>query len=419
MIGWRVTTSALALVLTSPGFASATTLDDAIAAALNYAPEIAAVDAQGDAAAGRLTQAQSGRLPTASIGGTIGYGRLDPKNFFGLGAANVTPRAAQAIIEQPLFAGGRITAGIEQAEAGVASADAAKSAVRSQIEMAVAEAYGAVLAADATVRLYGELVAQTEEIERSARERFRTGETPSTDVAQAASRAAEARAGLARAEGMRVSAEARYRNLTGQDPIDLQPLPPNPALPDGLDDALTTAKDNSPILRQAEADLRAAEAAARSARASWFPAISAYAEAGSVRDQFFPDYRADSATVGIRGRWELFSGGRTSGKVTEAESQQRAADARLRAARMALEEGVLAAWQNVRTTELVEIASKEQAAAANEALTSVRHEVRVGMKPQIDLLDAEREATVAAAAAAQAATDRIVAAYRLISLIGP
>ena len=40
------------------------------------------------------------------------------------------------------------------------------------------------------------------------------------------------------------------------------------------------------------------------------------------------------------------------------------------------------------------------------------------MKPQLDLLDAEREATSAEAGAARAGTDRIVAAYRLLSLLG-
>jgi outer membrane protein len=44
--------------------------------------------------------------------------------------------------------------------------------------------------------------------------------------------------------------------------------------------------------------------------------------------------------------------------------------------------------------------------------------VRVGAKPQLDLLNAEREATGTAAALAKAQADRIVAAYRLLSLIG-
>jgi outer membrane protein len=137
-----------------------------------------------------------------------------------------------------------------------------------------------------------------------------------------------------------------------------------------------------------------------------------------VRDQFFPDYRADSATVGIRARWELFSGGRVSGKIDEMSSEQRAAEARLRAVRLQIEEQVISAVQNVRTAQLVEQAAGEQANAAGEALTSVRHEVRVGMKPQLDLLDAERELIAAEAAAAQARADRVVSAYQLLGLLG-
>lgn len=70
--------------------AQATTLDEALAAAIAHAPEIAAADADADAAKARLEQAKAGRLPTATLSGTIGYGRLDPRGFFGLGAANVT-----------------------------------------------------------------------------------------------------------------------------------------------------------------------------------------------------------------------------------------------------------------------------------------------------------------------------------------
>jgi outer membrane protein len=40
------------------------------------------------------------------------------------------------------------------------------------------------------------------------------------------------------------------------------------------------------------------------------------------------------------------------------------------------------------------------------------------MKPQLDLLDAEREATAAAVGEVRAQSERILAAYRLIALIG-
>jgi outer membrane protein len=398
--------------------AHATTFEEALAAAVAHAPEIAAADADADAAKARLEQAKAGRLPTATLSGTIGYGRLDPRGFFGLGAANVTPRAAQMTVEQPLFTGGRVGAGIDQARAGIAGAEAGQAGTRSQLVMAVTQAYGDVLTAAHMVDLYGRLVIQTTEIERQARLKFRAGESPSTDVSQAGARLAEARAGLARAQGMQVSSQAHFRNLTGLEPVDLQPLPSNPVLPATLDEAMDAATRNNPALAQSEASLRAAQAASRGARAERLPTVGAFAEGASVRDQFFPDYRADSATVGIRARWELFSGGRVSGKVAETDSNVRAADARVRAMRMQVEEQVISAFQDVRTAQLVEQAATDQASAAAQALDSVRHEVRVGMKPQLDLLDAERESIAAEAGAARAGTDRIVAAYRLLSLLG-
>lgn len=398
--------------------ASATTLDQAISAALEHAPEVTASDAEADAARARLDQAQSGRLPTVTLSGTIGVGRLDPKEFFGLSADDVTPRAAQATIEQPLFTGGRVEAGIDQARAGVVAAEAGQTATRSQLVAAVARAYGDVLTTARMIELYERLVAETTEIERQAQLRYRAGESPSTDISQATARLAEARAGLARAEGQQVSARARFSNLTGLDSFELQPLPANPALPATLEEAMEAAMRDNPALAQAEAEFRAAGAATRGARAQRLPTVGAFAEAATVRDQFFPDYRADSATVGVRARWELFSGGRVSGKIEEMSSEQRAAEARVRAVRMQIEEQVISAVQNVRTAQLVEKAAGEQANAAGEALTSVRHEVRVGMKPQLDLLDAERELIAAEAAAARARADRIVAAYQLLSLLG-
>ena len=72
----------------------------------------------------------------------------------------------------------------------------------------------------------------------------------------------------------------------------------------------------------------------------------------------------------------------------------------------------------MRSAVLVEAATASQALAAAEARDSVSYEMRVGMKPQLDLLDAEREATAAAVNEVSAQSDRIVAAYRLLALLG-
>lgn len=395
----------------------ATTLDEAIAAAMAHAPEIEAARADSDTASARVREAKAGGLPTATVTGTIGVGRLDPQNFFGLGAANVSPRAAQVTIEQPIYAGGRVSAGIAQANAGNDAARAGESATRSQIVASVAQAYGDVLTSRRLIALSTELVAQMREIQRQAQLRYKAGESPSTDVAQAAARLAEAEAGLAQAQGFAVTADARFSNLTGLSPDGLEPLPANPQIPATLDEAMDAALQHNPWLAEAESGLRAARAGARGARAERFPTVGAFAEGAMVRDQFFPDYKADSATVGVRARWQIFNAG-VSAKVAGSDSAVRAAEARLDAVRNQVKEQVIGAFQAVRTALLVEAASARQAESAGRARDSVAHEVRVGLKPQLDLLNAEREATGAASALAKAQADRIVAAYKLLSLIG-
>lgn len=398
--------------------AQALSLEEAIAAAVAHAPELEAAHADAQAAAARVREARGHALPTATLSASVGHGRLDPQGFFGLRAAEITPRAAQLTIEQPLFGGGRVGAGIAQAKAQTAAVQAGESRTRRQIVVATVRAYGDVLTARRMVALHSQMAAQLAEIEHQARLRFQAGDSPSTDVAQAVARHAEALALVADAQGLATAADARFRHLTGMDPADLQPLPASPALPATLEDALDGARANNPALAEAEAAATAARAAARGARAERLPMVGAFAEGQTLRDQFFPGYRGDGATIGVRARWQLFAGGRVGARISAADSAARAADARLRAARAAIDEQTISAFAAAQSASLVEAAAASQARAAAEARTSVRHEVRVGLKPQLDLLDAEREATAAGVSEARAQANRIAAAYQLLALVG-
>ena len=136
-----------------------------------------------------------------------------------------------------------------------------------------------------------------------------------------------------------------------------------------------------------------------------------------MRDQFFPGYKDDGVTVGVQGRWTLFSGGLISGRISEARANLRAAQAALDAARAQVREAVIGAWQDVRTADAVTRAAADQSTASAGALDSVRNEVRVGQKPTLDLLNAERDALAAESALVLARGDQVVDAYRLNALL--
>jgi outer membrane protein len=204
----------------------------------------------------------------------------------------------------------------------------------------------------------------------------------------------------------------------GDDPVGLEAPAGPPSTPASLDDVVASAQSNNPAIAAAQDGVRAAEEGVRRARAEGAPTLAIVADASTVRDAFLPGYRADGASIGVQGRWPIFTGGLTAGKVAEASADRAAAEAALDQARDQTQEAAIDAWQALRTADAVSDAARDQSTAAESALYSVRNEVRVGVKPTLDLLDAEREALAARIAVAQAQGARLVAAYRLKAVIG-
>jgi outer membrane protein len=411
--------SGLAIAASSQvAWAVPVTLDEAMVAAEAHAPMLAVAKAEAEAADKRADAARAAAGPTATLTGTIGWGRLDPGGYFGLTATDVTPRAAQVGIEQPLFAGGRISGARNAARASAEAAQAGLVGRRAALRADVATSFGGVLAANAGLKAAQDLVNAVEIAAAQAQLRFKAGEVPSTDVSQAEARLAEAQAVLANAIAQRETMHARFNRLTGLSADSLAALPANPPLPTTLDEALAEAEKRSPAIAQAEAGLNAARGQARIAKAEGLPQVAAYAEASSVRDQFFPGYRGDLASAGLRGRWNFFASGRIKAEGDAGDAAVRAAQARLADARGTVREMVIAAFAGVKAANEAANAALRQQAASEAALASVKQEVRVGLKPTLALLDAEREAAQAAMQAASAQAQRATAAWNLKALLG-
>ena len=406
----------LSCALATP--AAAQDLAAALSDALANAPVVAEAEAGRAAANARLDRARAEANPLLRVEGSVGAGRIDNGGFFGITADDVNPLAVQATAELPLYTGGRIASAVGQAKGGAEVARLQAEQARLQTMVQAVSAYAGVLSSRKLEDRFARLTAELREVERQAGLRFKVGEIASPEVAQARARRAEAEAGLAEAQGRRISAEAAYERLTGKAPGALAPLPDLPPAPATLEEALDLARNGNPALKQAEAGVTVARAGTRAARAEGLPTVGAYAEAAHIRDQFFPDYRADSVAIGLRGRWTLFAGGRVASQVRAADADLAGAEARERQARLALDGMVIDAWQGLITTGRVVEASRLRHEAAAEALRGIRLEAQVGAKPTLAVLDAEREAVEAEAALIEAEGMRHVAAWRLNALTG-
>jgi outer membrane protein TolC len=106
-----------------------------------------------------------------------------------------------------------------------------------------------------------------------------------------------------------------------------------------------------------------------------------------------------------------------NGRIAEARASARGAQSGVDSARAQVREAVTGAWADVQTARALVVAATDQTSAASSALDAVRNEVRVGQKPTLDLLDAEREALAAQSAGVAARGGAVAAAYRLNALL--
>jgi len=414
----RAPLAALAVALAAAGGAQALSLDEAMAAALKTNPGFGRVQAQARGADAAMTQARAAALPTVTVAGESGRSDVDLHGFFGFGSGSVRPQQLAVELRQPLFAGGAIVAGMDQARAGRDAARMEVAGARAELRARVAQAYAGVVSARQVVALDEAMLGRMQTWSDQAQLRFKAGEIPRTDVSQAAARLAMARADLARAQGDAAVAEARFTTLVGLPPQGLEPVGALPPVPPDLGAAVAAAERGSPMLLAAEARARAARAAVRGAQAARYPSLALAASQARVRDQFFPGYSNDLTTVSVQGRWELFSGGAVTGRVAEAAAGREAAEAGVEEARGQVRDAVVQAWQDLATARELVQAAEAQQSASEAALDSVGHEVRVGQKPLLDLLDAERDALAARTARVSAEGARVAAAYRLQALTG-
>ena len=312
--------------LVEDAFASSATLEAAVA--------------RVDAAQARLGVTGSQQLPAvdAALAGsrtqlsslTNPQGPADPFNTY---QANL-----RASWEIDLW--GRIRNEVAASESDLLAASYGRDAVQLALSAQVAQAYFQLRSLDAQLDTTRRTVASREQSYALREKRFAGGITSELDLRQAETELASARAqvpdladAISRTEGtLAILAGASPNALFGAGAprgrsIDAIPVPP--AVPEGLPSDLLLRR---PDIREAEENLRAAQARVAAARTAWFPRIAltgAYGgESLAFGDLFTGPARAWSFAGSLLA--PVFNSGLTAAQVDLASANERAAAAAYR-----------------------------------------------------------------------------------------
>lgn len=398
--------------------AAAQSLADAMVAAYLNSPEISAARSDVKVFAERAVQARADGLPQVDA-----QGNVDLLAESDDGQDLRFPASAQLNLSQALYTGGQITNQTEAAETRIDARQLVLTATEQQVLLDTVTAYADVQSNAELVTISQNNVRVLNEQLRAANERFQVGEVTRTDVEQARSRLAAAHSRLAANEGALATAREAYRRVVGEYPGELQKLPPVPTLPSSKEEAMAMALRDDPGVIASRLERDAAGSDVRAAIGALLPQLS-LRSALQVEDNddsslnFGVTDATKSANVGLVLTVPIYTGGRNSSNVREAQAFAEAASSDIVASERNAIRNVGISWANFEVAQASIRAGQLEVSAAQLAFDGVREEAKVGARTTLDVLDAEQEVLDARSGLVTARRDEYVAAYGVLASVG-
>lgn len=419
---WLAGLAAGALML--PMAAEAETLQGALAKAYENNPTLTAARAGQRANDENVPIEKSFGLP--ELGTTASYEEnlIIPGNSFNSPARSVSGGGRLTV---PIYQGGAVRNAVRAAKYRVEAGQANLRATEASIFSQTVGAYMDVIRDQAIVQLNQKNVAVLRTNLQATSDRFEIGDLTRTDVAQSEARLALAEGDLRTAEANLIASREAYIRLVGEAPVDLEPPPPLPNLPATAEDAVAIALDSNPDIEAANQQVNASRADIGAAKSSRAPKVSAILSGGynnflGSLDSGVPGVsvtqETSSAAAGVEVTLPIFTGGRRSAQVRQAQSRSsQAIEQYVEVERgvIAQTRGAYAAWQ---ANERI-IAATQQAVGANAlSLEGVRAENSVGTRSILDILNAEQEYLNTQVQLVSAQRNSYVAAFSLLAAMG-
>ncbi|MBX7542125.1 TolC family protein [Qipengyuania sphaerica] len=180
------------------------------------------------------------------------------------------------------------------------------------------------------------------------------------------------------------------RRLTGLD-INVGALPPDlsAAMPADLPTAVGLARISNPLVREAQADVDAANALVDSAEGDLYPTIGIEASGRTGKD--IDGFKGETNDIQARVvlRWDVFDGGINRAKLQETIRQASLARYALHDRQREAEEDVRIAWQQLDTQRRITQQLDRQSQVSDDLLLSYRSQFNIGRRSLLDVLDAQ------------------------------
>ena len=411
------------------GMASAETLTDAWALALQQDHSLAAARHQAEAAGFEAQAARAQRWPTVAVGGS--YTQLDdsPAFDFAFTGLPLTPPElfeddkyvmGSASLTIPLFTSGRISSSIAAAEARERGVGAQVTAATADVKLAVADSYVEVLRARKAHGVATSNVQTLEALTRDTTSMFERELVPKNELLAVQVALADARQNELRAANAAEVAAAAYNRRLGTPldrPVELSEALAVPVeLSQDLPALVEQAKSRRTELAAFDAQAEAYGQLARTERSRVLPQVALSGGYQYLENQFLDDETVGMAGIGVQ--WALFDGGQSRKRAAALDRNRRAMEQQRADASSQIELQVRQAYLGIQESRQRVIVTAQAAEQADENLRIARERYTAGLGTQTQLLQAESLRVQALRNRDDASLDAGLAQLRLARAVG-
>ncbi len=409
------------LAALSAGSAMAADLLDIYREAQARDAQFAAARSQLMAAQERIPQGRAGLLPTVGLSASTAHNDTDIKQPVSASLSyNANSYSVQ--LTQPLFRWQNLIQ-FDQSKLAVAQAEAQFSGAQQELILRVAQAYFDVLYAQDVLAFTGaQKTAIVQQLEQ-ARRNFEVGTATIVDTHEA-----QARHDLAAAQEIAAQNDlaVRRQNLAaiiGSEPAMLAAFPDTLRLsrpqPDDGAAWVASAEEASPVVRVQQAALEIAQREIERNRAAHYPTLDAVASYNHNRNPLSAAAgEISTQSVGLQVNLPIYSGGALRSREREAVALAEKARNDVDFARRRAALDARQAYLGV-TSGIAQVGALEAALASSTlALESNQTGMEVGVRINIDVLNAQSQVYATRRDLARARYDTLLAQLRLKAAAG-
>jgi outer membrane protein len=389
-------------------------------------PTFAAARSTLDAGREKMPQARAGLLPSLTMSGNTVWNENEVALHGGatLAKPHYNSNTYQLTLSQPLFRWQNWVS-YDQSKLQVAQAEVNFTQARQDLILRVAQAYfDAIYAGENLKAVEANKLAIGQQLE-SAKKNFEVGTATITDTHEA-----QARYDLAQAQEIAAQSDLEVKQRTLQSIIGKEPGPLAPTRkdaqlaqpqPNDMNQWVAAAEKDSLTVQvqQANADIAAREVDKQ--RAGHYPTLDLVANVGTSKSYgstTFGLLDTDYQNVGLQINIPLFLGGQVVSRQREAAANRGAALSALEAARRGAALSARQYYLGVSNGLAQVRALKAALISSQSALESNKLGYEVGVRINIDVLNAENQVYVTRRDLAKATLDTLMAQLRLKAAVG-